>query len=147
MVLGIVGSEGAKFTAKGEASARALIRDTVQAYKPTLVVSGACHLGGIDVWAREECEALGVPFKEFPPQAHAWSYYRARNLKIAKAADKVICITVEDLPPGYVEHGWERYCYHCNASDHIKSGGCWTVKQAQKLGKDGDIFVIPKESL
>jgi hypothetical protein len=33
-------------------------------------------------------------------------------------------------------------CYHCGTKDHVKSGGCWTVKYARKLGKQGKVIII-----
>jgi hypothetical protein len=65
-----------------------------------------------------------------------------RNKKIAEASDRVVCITVKDLPPGFKEGGWERYCYHCRTDQHIKSGGCWTTKYARSLGKLTRTIVI-----
>lgn len=36
-------------------------------------------------------------------------------------------------------------CYHCEEPNHVKSGGCWTVKYAKKLGKVGSVIIIPTE--
>jgi hypothetical protein len=33
-------------------------------------------------------------------------------------------------------------CYHCMSDTHVKSGGCWTVKYAKKIGKEGEVLVI-----
>jgi hypothetical protein len=142
MVLGIVGSEGAKFTPETEMAARELIISLIENEGPSLVVSGACHLGGIDVWAEEEAKALGVPFQAYPPAIHRWEGgYKQRNLRIAKASDKVVCITLRELPESYKGMTFGS-CYHCKTSEHVKSGGCWTVKQAKLLGKDGEVLVI-----
>jgi len=27
------------------------------------------------------------------------------------------------------------FCYHCKSNLHVKSGGCWTAKYAERLGK------------
>jgi hypothetical protein len=144
MDIGIVGSEGAKFTPVTEEAARIIIRELIAPYNK--VVSGACHLGGIDLWAIEEAKAAGKEYVEFPPKFKTWEYYKKRNLQIATYADIVVCITVKDLPPGYKEKGFERYCYHCNTDQHIKSGGCWTVKQAIRKGKYGRVIVIGEPS-
>jgi hypothetical protein len=139
MVIGIVGSEAAKFTPETEAEAKKMI---ITILRPgDKVVSGACHLGGIDVWAIEAAKALGLEWEEFPPKVREWSGYRARNLRIAKAADRVVCITVKQLPPNYTGMRFPK-CYHCNTTDHVKSGGCWTVKKAIEMGKAGDVFVV-----
>lgn len=138
--VGIVGSEGAKFTPKTEELARQIIRALIT--HETIVISGACHLGGIDVWAIEEAKNAGQPFQEFPPKVHNWlEGYKPRNLQIARASDEVYCITLKELPPSYTGMRFPS-CYHCGTSDHVKSGGCWTVKQALRMGKKGKIFVI-----
>lgn len=144
-VLGIVGSEAAKFTPETEVKAREVIRSLIEKYDAVRVVSGVCPLGGIDIWAISEAVSLGRGILEFPPyrNRNTWNYFKARNIQIAEASTRVVCITVKTLPPGFREGGWERYCYHCKTDSHIKSGGCWTVKYArEKLGKPGEIIVV-----
>lgn len=142
MKIGIVGSEGAKFTPATEAAARAMIRQILIDRHATEVVSGKCHLGGIDIWAREEGAALGLAITEFPPKSRNWEQgYKPRNLKIAQHSDECYCITLKELPPGYTSMRF-RLCYHCGTDAHVKSGGCWTVKQAKLLGKPGEVCVI-----
>ena len=124
MKIGIVGAEAAKFTPAGEQRARAIIYDLL-APEGTTLVSGHCHLGGIDIWAEEIATTLGRSMEIFPPKNLRWhDGYKPRNLQIAKASHEVHCITVDMLPEGTKSV----YCYHCNRSDHIKSGGCWTMK-------------------
>ena len=135
MILGIVGSEGAKFNKGTELSARLRIRSLFIDYAPTLVVSGGCHLGGIDIWAVEEAKHYGIPTLEYLPEKRSWTYYRKRNIQIAVKADITVCLTVDKLPLSYKGMRFP-YCYHCQTSQHIKSGGCWTVKYSRdKLGK------------
>jgi hypothetical protein len=143
MRLGIVGSEASKFTLETEMEARRAIASIIETYNADTVISGACHLGGIDIWAREEGHAVGCKVVEFPPKAYNWSRgYRPRNVKIAEESDVVVCITVKELPPEYSGMRFDM-CYHCRTQDHVKSGGCWTVKYArEKLGKPGEIIVI-----
>lgn len=143
--VGIVGAEGAKFTAHGEQAARGLIR-LLLAERPTLVVSGACHLGGIDVWAEEIAKELDIPFQAFPPKALNWSSgYKPRNIQIARASDVVHNITVQKVPVGFKGMQF-LYCYHCKKAarptDHVKSGGCWTALYAENLGKQAHWHVI-----
>lgn len=134
-VLGIVGSEEAKFTVKTEAEARRQIIRLFQLYKPRLVVSGACHLGGIDIWAIQEARNFKIPTEQYPPDKLSWQYYKKRNIQIAKASTIVVCITVAKLPPDYKGMRFP-FCYHCGTSSHVKSGGCWTTKYARdKLDK------------
>jgi hypothetical protein len=142
MRLGIVGAEATKFTPTTEQQARSLITSLLIHEPVTCVISGACHLGGIDVWAVEEALLFGIPVIEFPPAEHNWTRgYMPRNLQIARKSDRVVCITVKSLPATFTGRRFT-YCYHCGTDSHVKSGGCWTVKQAKKLGKSTEIFVI-----
>lgn len=147
--LGIVGSEAAKFTPATEALAREAIRALIRKYRAVEVTSGACPLGGIDEWSIEEARALGVATDEFPPTVHEWMPavgigYKERNLQIAGYNDVVACITVKELPQDYLLDGGMRFdsCYHCGTSDHVKSGGCWTMKAAKRMGKQTELVVI-----
>ena len=142
MILGIVGSEAAKFTAQIEAVARRVIRDLIRTHGAARVVSGRCLLDGVDIDAVEEARALGVAVTEFPPRTYSWqSGYMPRNVQIAEASDYVACITLKELPPGYAGMRW-RLCYHCGTTAHVKSGGCWTVKYARKIGKSGEVIAL-----
>lgn len=128
--VGIVGHEAKKFTAETEAKAREIIRSLLS--PDDILVSGGCHLGGIDIWAEEEADKLGLKKEIFLPLKYRWSGgYRTRNLKIAAASCIVHCIVVAEYPENYVGRQFD-YCYHCHTSDHIKSGGCWTAKRASK---------------
>src|SRR5574341_741827 len=128
MRVGIVGSEAAKFTPETENLARQTIRACLR--PGDVVVSGGCHLGGVDTFAVEEAKALGLEWVEHLPAKHTWEGgYKQRNLKIAQDSDRVVCITVAALPANYTGMRFSR-CYHCNTDKHVKSGGCWTVKQA-----------------
>jgi|307.fasta_scaffold14015_5 hypothetical protein len=142
MIVGIVGSEAAKFTRLGEQESRRRIRRLLKKEGVTEVVSGACHLGGIDIWAVEEARKLGIEVTEYPPEKHSWEFYRKRNIQIAKRAHKVLCFTVRTLPKNFRRRGWEGFCYHCQTTKHIKSGGCWTTKYARRLGKIGVTLVV-----
>lgn len=142
MILGIVGSEAAKFTPITEAMARKAIRGAIGTFQATKVCSGECPIGGIDIWAKEEVIALLGPdaYIGFPPKYHRWGGndgYMARNKLIAETSHVVVCFTVAKLPENYVVKGWEFYCYHCGTDKHIKSGGCWTTKYARSIGKTG----------
>ena len=140
MKVGIVGHAADKLTPATEAKARELIRRLLSG--ATVMVSGHCHLGGIDIWAEEEARALGIALDIKPPKRLSWSGgYKERNLEIVAAADCVHCIVVDKLPPGYTGMRFE-YCYHCKTDSHVKSGGCWTALQAIRVGKSGDVHVI-----
>ncbi len=141
MIIGIVGSEMAKFTSKTRDLAKAKIRELLSQPGVEAVCSGHCHLGGVDIFAEEIADELGLRKEIFPPDALAWPAYRRRNLKIAMTSDQVYCITIKEYPAGYSGMKFA-FCYHCGTPDHIKSGGCWTVLQAQALGKPGEVIVI-----
>lgn len=139
-IVGIVGSEGAKFTPATEQHARLFIRELIDGFEE--VCSGGCHLGGIDIWAKEEAEDAGKPFHEWLPLNKGWTNgYKERNKLIAETSDIVYCITVRTLPATYTGITFD-LCYHCGTKDHVKSGGCWTVKYAKKIGKQGEVIVI-----
>src|SRR5262245_26596974 len=139
MRIGIVGSEAAKFTPDTERQARAFIRERL--IPGDVVISGACHLGGVDSFAIEEAKAFGLEFVEHKPRVLSWEAgYKPRNIRIAEDSDTVVCITIDTLPPTYTGMRFP-LCYHCGTKDHVKSGGCWTVKYARKLGKPGEILV------
>ena len=142
MKVGIVGSEGAKFTAYTETRAKKIIHRLLDKPEVTHVVSGRCHLGGIDIWAVEIGRELGKEIIEHRPKNLQWSTgYAPRNLLIAKDSDEIFCITVEQLPSTYTCMVFDS-CYHCHTNRHVKSGGCWTVKKAVEMGKPGKIIVI-----
>jgi len=145
MIVGIVGSESSKFTEEGERRAKLAISNILNDWMVTEVVSGGCHLGGIDIWAVEMAKDFGIPVTEFKPEKLEWTYYKKRNLQIADRSDVVFCITVDRLPENFTGMRFKS-CYHCRTSDHVKSGGCWTMKQAIKMGKPGHLVVIKNEN-
>lgn len=146
MILGIVGAEAAKFTPHTEARARALIRHLLQDPAVEGVSSGHCHLGGIDIWAEQLGRELNKRLFIYPPRTLGWETgYRPRNVKIAEVSDVVACITLKVLPASYSGMRFDR-CYHCNTASHVKSGGCWTARYAQQLGKKAVWYVISEQA-
>lgn len=136
MILGIVGPEASAWTVAGEEAARKVIRDYLATGKYAGVTSGACHKGGVDIWARQEAERANLPMKEFPPKNHGWYWYKQRNQMIARLATEVICIVPRLHPDGSKAH-----CKHCHAA-HRSNGGCWTVSYAKKIGKPTSVIVV-----
>jgi hypothetical protein len=137
MIVGIVGSEAAKFTAATELQAKACILKLLTQPEVTGYSSGHCHLGGIDIWAEQIGDALKLKAYIFKPTTRSWlapNGYKARNEAIVNASDQVHCITVRVLPDGYTGMVFPS-CYHCKTKDHVKSGGCWTAIQARIQGK------------
>lgn len=122
---------------------------------PTILVSGRSPLGGVDVWAEKMAEQLGVRSIIYPPYVHTWGGpggFRDRNMRIARTADEVHVIVVSLYPEGYdgkvfmtkdrVFGGTVPWCYHCERTDHVKSGACWTALQAVLLGKTAEWHVL-----
>jgi hypothetical protein len=141
--IGIVGHEAAKFTPETEQKAKNAIMDLLNG-KTVHVVSGGCHLGGIDIWAVELAKVFGLPFTEHIPTSLNWSGsggFKERNLRIAHDSDAVYCLVVKELPASYTGMRFKS-CYHCHTDTHVKSGGCWTVRQARQLGKPGTVIEI-----
>lgn len=131
MNVGIVGHEAAKFTRVNEALARMIIRVLI-AEPGTVVVSGGCHLGGVDAWAEEEALAMERGTLIFRPARLSWEGgYKERNLLIAKHSEIVHCLVVRTLPESYTGMRFP-YCYHCRTDAHVKSGGCWTARRCAK---------------
>lgn len=137
--VGIVGAEAAKFTPATAAKARAIIMRLLDP-PDVVLVSGGCHLGGVDIWAEEAYEGIAAlqPRPEariFLPEVHEWARgYKPRNILIAEASDIVHNIVVARYPPTWTDMRFEA-CYHCITTTHVKSGGCWTAKYAKRLGK------------
>jgi hypothetical protein len=140
--IGIVGHEGSKFTPAMEMLARSTIVKLIRLNDPSVVVSGACHLGGIDIWAIEEARNLGVGVIECPPKTLSWDEgYKPRNMEIARLSAKVYSLVLKELPPTYKGMRFT-HCYHCKTNTHIKSGGCWTARYAGRIGKTFEIVEL-----
>lgn len=132
--VGIVGAEAAKFTLEGEVRAKTIIRRLLQDPE-VIVVSGGCHLGGVDIWAEELAAELGRETVIYKPAELRWATgFKPRNMQIAQRSDVVHNITVAAYPPTFTGMRFAA-CYHCITQHHVKSGGCWTAKYAKQLGK------------
>lgn len=149
--LGIVGHEAAKFDTKKEVAVRNFIDHYIERTNPKVIVSGHCHLGGVDIWAEEAAAYHGLPTMIFAPKVRQWSAkggFRDRNLEIARHSDLVLVIVVRKLRGSYDGMPFPT-CYHCsrhrnNCEDagHVKSGACWTAWEAVRLGKRAEWFVV-----
>ena len=143
MKIGIIGHGTDKFTFTGKIRAFALIRkilvdDIVKDLKPKpTLVSGHSPVGGIDIWSEEVSKLWNIKMDLKVPKQKTWNStygYKQRNLDIAKDSDELHVILVDKYPEDYKGMKFNK-CYHCNSDKHIKSGACWTAKQAEKLGK------------
>lgn len=164
--VGFVGHEKAKFTPTQEWDAREIIRQNITHHqhegKEVVVVSGGCHLGGVDIWAEEVAAEENCETVIFRPEVLSWEHgYKPRNISIAKHSDEVHNIVVPSLPADYSGMRFEG-CYHCarrgvrQIADqpnihlakgwiiaHVKSGGCWTAwKAVEKFNKTAQWHVV-----
>jgi hypothetical protein len=146
--IGIVGHGRDKFTEAGEARARAVIRSLL--IGASTMVSGHSPVGGVDIWAEEEAETLGVALDLKIPTTLAWDPsdgygFKARNIAIAESCDEAHVILADTYPPGYRGRRFAA-CYHCARHrpelGHVKSGGCWTGNYALKLGNPAIWHVV-----
>ena len=158
MKIGIVGHGADKFDERSKEDAKKAIKNIlvygdsrifgkVPKAKDVVLVSGHSPVGGIDLWAEEEAKNLGYEMDLKIPKQHTWDAeygYKQRNLDIARDSDEVWVILVDKYPQDYKGMRFAK-CYHCNTSDHVKSGGCWTGKQAEKLGKKVFWHIIKQE--
>lgn len=142
MKIGIIGHGADKFTEESESYVKQLISATIRNYQAAsvgtiTVVSGHSPVGGIDIWAEELGADLGCDLDIKTPRQNRWDAeygFKARNLDIANSSDVIYVFLVEKYPEGYKGRRFDK-CYHCNSTAHVKSGACWTAKQAQRLGK------------
>ena len=152
MRIGIVGNGEDKFTKDGALRAQEKIiellsdeMESMSVYEPITVVSGHSPVGGIDIWAEEIGKELGCDLDLKIPEVHQWNPpggygYRTRNLDIAESSDVLYVIVALEYPDIYTGRRFKD-CYHCakwaeERPWHVKSGGCWTGKQAIKMGKE-----------
>ena len=146
MRAGIVGNGTDKFTRAGAAEAVRIITEIVA--EADVIVSGHSPVGGVDIWAEEAAEAAGKPTDLKIPEIQSWNPdgygYKARNLDIAHDSDVVHVILADEYPEEYTGRRFP-ICYHCKTDDHVKSGACWTAKQAIKAGKEVRWYVVTND--
>lgn len=138
--IGIVGHEQNKFTRDGRQKARDIIFDLTKEH--CTVISGHCHLGGVDIWAEEIAQARGRPLVIHAPTILKWDGgYKQRNLKIAEDSDIVHVIVVREYPENWTGYRCKE-CYHCRSARHVKSGACWTAWKAIAMGKEAVWHIV-----
>ncbi len=137
---GIVGHEEKKFTKKTKATAKDFIA-LIMTPEDTLV-SGHCHLGGVDIYAEDFVDEMGYEKIIHKPRTKKWATgFKPRNLLIAKDSEVIYVILVKEYPPEYTGRKFE-LCYHCDTTEHVKSGVCWTAWKAVKLFDIQAIWII-----
>jgi hypothetical protein len=97
----------------------------------------------------EECKNVSHP--ERMAKDHFWKYhFKPRNIDMAKAGDVGYCIvprtyipSKEEIQQGILaDYDEGIYCKHCNELGHPSNGGCFTIKEMRKLGKETHVVVI-----
>lgn len=98
---------------------------------------------------RLAAEALATVRAEADERTRLWKalakaqdqrgWLRKARLDAARAALKA---AVKTLPESYKGMRFTS-CYHCGTTSHVKSGACWTAKQAQRIGKEAVWHEIP----
>jgi len=157
MKIGIIGHGEDKFTEKSKIEAKELLTSILidfslnclknKKIEPIYFVSGHSPVGGIDIYGEEESKRLGFLLDLKIPKQNIWDAeygFKQRNLDIAKDSDILHVILVDKYPKGYNGMRFNK-CYHCHTNDHMKSGACWTAKEARKLGKEVVYHIIENE--
>ena len=138
-----------KFTGSGEKQAKLRIYEILgKSGKDAVLLSGHSPMKGVDVWSEDVADAMMIPKDLKIPKQLKWDAeygFKQRNLDIARDSDVLYVILVDKYPPDYRGRRFEK-CYHCNSSDHVKSGACWTAKQAERMGKKVVRIIIPQST-
>ena len=134
MKIAIVGSS--HLTGEEEEDARKscglVLTQMIEDYGSDSLVLISGGASGVDTIAEVVASGLGIKCDIHRPVEQNWDAYKVRNIKIAEDCDIIYCFpTKVRLEP----------CYHCNAKDHERSGGCYTAKHAKLLKKE--VHVVP----
>ena len=147
--IGIVGHEEKKFNADSKWVAVELIRTLLS--DGDILVSGGCQLRGIDIWAEEVADEMGIEKVIFYPQRRSWhGGYKQRNLLIAQKSDITSRNLGEKMPDLLIqEHEIDDFIN--DLTNSIQEG---VVPEIEVTHFKGDIFegvnddiVIPSDDL
>jgi hypothetical protein len=152
-IVGIVGHGEDKFNHETKKIANNIIYNILNESDVTGFSSGHSPVGGIDIWAEEMAEHFKKTMYIFEAKQNRWDSkygFKQRNLNIAETSDILYVIIVRNYIENYGGRTWFRndkpFCYHCErnkvASDHVKSGACWTAWEAKKLEKEVFWYII-----
>lgn len=91
---------------------------------------------GIDKIVKTVCNLSDVDFRMYESKIKQWGGvggFKERNTAIAERADLIYSIStaIKQEP-----------CYHCELGTHERTGGCYTMRLGQKLGKKGELIVV-----
>lgn len=165
MILGIVGNGADKFTAVGIRAAKLAIEEIIESaarsHKGEIAIcSGHSIMGGVDIWAEEAADSLGVlkiikwPLTtsgQLEDRIHRSSWdapygYKNRNLDIVKESDVLHVVLSAKYPDNYVGQRFP-FCYHCkkagrDSTNHVKSGACYTANLMVSVGKPVEWHIV-----
>ncbi len=97
-----------------------------------IIISGGAK--GVDTIALKVAKGLGFHTETYMPEKNEWTYYKKRNLQIAKDCDALYCFSVRVR---------KTKCYHHDTpQDHEKTAGCWTLDRASKMNKICQLIVL-----
>lgn len=127
-VLCVVGSRPQAFDEQGVSDAKRLIGFVVNAYASVFPDCRFCSGGapGVDTWFEEEVKRVGRSdhFQRIEAKVPRWDGpggYRERNVRLAHAASRLICIQSVLAHPQIKEHTY---------------GAGWTHDFAKRMEKD-----------
>jgi len=130
--------------------------------------------GGVDIWAEEIANKLGVKTEIYPAPAKQWKDieitvvqpetilkgYRSRNIQIAEACYILYCIVPKKLSAFCGHHQLNKIDYRPVGEGqrydewfqlnkgHPRNGGCWTLQYAkEKLRKETHLVVVECKKL
>lgn len=101
---------------------------------------------GMDAWVWQMANRDEIPVEVFKPTRKTWAGeggLAERNMMIANECDEIHIFVSSAYPENYNGVIYNR-CYHCGDKRpwHVKSGGCWTAVQAEKMGKNAVWHII-----
>jgi hypothetical protein len=172
--VGIVGPEESKWKSKEQIEnakfeiRKILFINCFDGYgkKTGTLVSGHCPKGGVDIWAEEIADNLGIKKEIYPVEVNQWEDeteywgethdvthilkgYKSRNIQIAKACDVLYDIESKGSCKHCDGFGYYRdyaitpnkECSYCKGTGNY-SGGTWTYRKALEMGREAYQVVI-----
>jgi hypothetical protein len=75
-----------------------IIERYIDKLKPAVIISGQCHLGGVDEYVEEEASFRGIPFDANPAKRRTWKGkggFKERNERMALKCTHLVAIMSE----------------------------------------------------
>ena len=134
--LAIVGANGANLDTLDKTKAMKVIttiyEDKIIEDKNPILLSFNNPRGGISVLVNLFAEEFKIKNVVYSLGTNL-SEWKVAQRMMAKDCDHLYCLTtaVKDKP-----------CYHCLSLDHERNGGCFCMKEAQKIGKKVKLIIL-----